>query len=193
MDTKKKHDDSYSFPTANDILVARWRERLILPALAFPKGSHERAAVIEELVSKDHLVPSGSYKRVSYSTVGNWIKAYEENGLNGLIRKGRSDKGTEKVLVSRAWDKFFEDSLPPSIASCIHDELNEAIDLFWEDKSASWRMVCLNATEWLLHRTKALQDGCFDALPIGSFGDGAGDGSQYGLCNINRRRAERYR
>ena len=145
------------------------------------------------MASLDRILPNGRTGRVAQQTAYNWIKAFEAHGLKGLIRKTRSDRAAYRVYVNREWDRFFASRITQAMAERVQDELDEAILEFWEEVDASWRMVCLNSTEWLLHRTAALKDADFDALPTGYAGDGAGSDTQYALCTINRRRAVRER
>lgn len=188
------HDfDRYPTPTAKDIILARWREKFIKPALDYPKGSHDRGRVVSQLTSKPLTLPSGRVGCVSPPTVYTWINAYETLGFTGLIRKARSDREEYRVCVSREWDGFFASRIAPQMVVRAQDDLNDAIQDFWEEPGASWRIVCRNSTEWLLHRTIALGCADFEVLPLGCFHDGTGAASQYGLCSVNRRRAARDR
>lgn len=185
--------DEHPSPNAKAIILARWREKVIRPALDHPRGSRERKEAVERLAAIERDFPNGRTGRVAQQTAYNWIKAFEAQGLKGLIRKARSDRLEYRVYVNREWDKFFASRIPPALAEHIREELDEAIHDFWEEIDATWRMVCLNSTEWLLYRTTALKVEAFETLPLGSIADGSGGDSQYGLCSINRRRAMRDR
>lgn len=188
------HDfDHHVTPTAKDIVVARWRETAIKPALACPKGSHERKLAVDKITSQGRMFYDGRWGHIGTATAYKWISAYEANGLSGLIRKARSDRQAYRVCIIREWDRFFASRYSPQIVRRVQDDLNYAIQDFWEEPGASWRIVCRNSTEWLLHRTIALGCADFKALPLGCIHDGAGAASQYGLCSVNRRRATRDR
>lgn len=178
---------------AKGVAVARWRLQVITPALTYKKWSPERAKVVEALATQKLVFPSGRTSTVTTVTIYNWIKSYETHGFEGLMLKARPDRGVFRAHVSLEWDKFFNSRIAPAMAERIRNELDEAIHGFWGEIDATWRKVCLNSTEWLFHRTTGLQDQSFGALPLGSPTDGSRCKSQYGLCCVNRRRAERDR
>lgn len=180
-------------PRAKDIVLARWREDVIKPALAYPKGSRQRKETIDALAAQSHAFPNGRAGSITKTTLYNWIRAFETKGFKGLIRKARSDRQEYRVHINRAWDSFFASRITPAMTVRIQEELDDAIHDFWEEVDATWRMVCLNSSEWLLHRTAALQDDAFAALPLGANTDGLAQISQYGLCRVNRTRATRNR
>lgn len=180
-------------PRPKDIVLARWRESVIRPALDCPKGSQQRGEVVEKLAAQRHVFPNGREGSITTTTLYNWIRAFEINGFKGLIRKARSDRQEYRVHINRAWDSFFASRITPAMIVRIQEELDDAICDFWEEIDATWRMVCLNSSEWLLHRTAALQDDRFAALPIGCNADGSAHKNQYGLCRVNRTRANRNR
>lgn len=180
-------------PRPKDITWARWREKVIKPALACGKGTHLRKLAVDRIASKERVFPDGRIGKISTVTAYNWIKSYEATGFKGLIRKGRSDRSEYRVFVNREWDKFFVPRVSQTLIMRVQEELDQAIHDFWTDIGASWRIVSLNSTEWLIHRTAAMRVAQFDELPLGSVGDGAGCASRYGLCWVNRRRVERDR
>lgn len=179
--------------SAKDIALATWRKQVITPALACRKRSRSRRMVVEALAAQERLLPSGRASKISLATIYNWINAYETHGLNGLIRKRRSDAGIHLVFVSREWDKFFLSHISLALAQRIQEELEEAIHDFWEGIDATRATVCLNATEWLLHRSTSLGIVEFESLPLGSIESGSGGESRYGLCRINGRRVMQHR
>ena len=110
---------------------------------------------------------------------GHKYRTFEELDSNPVVRGHK--KTPRYPLVT------------PAITVRIQEELDDAIRDFWAEADATWRIVCLNSSEWLLHRTAALQDDCFAALPLGCNADGSAHASQYGLCRVNRTRATRHR
>lgn len=139
-----------------------WIMEIIRPALALPKGSRERAAVIEELTRHTFLTPSGRRKQFGESTIREWILRYEKKGLAGLERKGRSDRGGSRVLVSRVWDKGvpFSDKVKRSIA----DRLIVYVQKVWQKMGGGkgrcsnktgggWNNCCRMATKELVKMT----------------------------------------
>ena len=67
LEPEHAHQTDARFET--DLALARWRQEVIRPALAFEKGSPERAAVIEDLTREPRLFPNGTRKTVSKQTV----------------------------------------------------------------------------------------------------------------------------
>lgn len=101
----------------------QWRHALIQPAFAAPKRSTERARIIKDIASREHVNPKGRRERVSETSVQRWVRAFEENGFAGLVRKKRSDHGEAAVIVTRAWDRAvpFDDLNKASIRDKLRD------------------------------------------------------------------------
>ncbi len=68
---------------------------MLAPAAAFPKKSAARSAVLQEL-SRSEGIPLRTLRRA--------VQRLEEGGAANLARRGRSDKGRPRVLVTRRWD-----------------------------------------------------------------------------------------
>ncbi len=90
-----------------DLAKARWRHEVIRPILILPRQSADRAALIKELAAQPRLFPNGQRKAVTPQTLYNWVKAFEAEGLHGLMRKRRADTGAKRTGITRAWDGFF--------------------------------------------------------------------------------------
>ncbi len=82
-----------------------WRFDIIRPAVAHPKGTAGRRAVVDDLAGRAHRLPSGDERRFGSTTLYQWIKEYERRGFEGLGRKGRADRGQRRVAVSLEWDR----------------------------------------------------------------------------------------
>ena len=106
-----------------DLALAKWRQEVIRPILVLEKGSPARAELIEELAQKPRLFPNGNRKKVAKSALYNWVRDFEAEGLNGLIRKRRADSGAKRQKVTRAWDAFFEAHIDAAKHAEISDEL----------------------------------------------------------------------
>jgi len=179
--------------SAKEVAAATWRMQVIAPALDYRKRSPSRRKVVEDLAAQERMLPSGRIATVTTATIYNWINAYEAHGLQGLIRKRRCDAGKSQVAVTHVWDGFFLPRITPALAQRIQGELDEAIHDFWEAIDATRAIVCMNATEWLLHRSASLGVKEFESLPLGSLESGAGGECRYGICWINGRRIMRHR
>jgi hypothetical protein len=73
------------------LVVARWRHNVVRPALALKAGSPARASMILDIASAKRMFPNGSRKVVTKQTIYNWERDFEAEGLNGLVRKRRTD------------------------------------------------------------------------------------------------------
>lgn len=191
MEGDSKSIESHSFLSAEEITLARWRERIILPALTYRKRSQERGAMVQELANQERRLPNGKMGVLSVPTIYNWIGAYEDDGLVGLVRKSRSDRNKRRVFVTRKWDNFFADLVPHEHVVHIGLELNKAVLAFKSEHDAGLKIVCNQSTEWLWHQTNALHVEAFDTLPLGHVRGALGEVTQLGLCRVSQRRAER--
>ena len=176
-----------------DLALARWRQEVIRPALAFEKGSPERAAVIEDLTREPRLFPNGKRKRISKQTLYKWLRDYEAFGLNGLVRKRRADSGVRRQTVTRAWDAFFAAHVDAATQAGIGDALTTYIRSLWAAGECGWRAISEKSTTRLIEMSRDLRVVAFEALELGRCGDTNTKGTQFGLCNVNRRQVEHHR
>ncbi|OJF91042.1 hypothetical protein AX761_06165 [Rhizobium sp. 58] len=80
-----------------------WKHEVIKAALSHPKGSGDRKIEIERLHGATRLDWTGHQRKLTRTTLYDWIKTYECEGIHGLAQRVRSDKGEKKVIISRAW------------------------------------------------------------------------------------------
>ena len=66
---------------------------------------------------------------VSGMTLRRWVKGYAENGLGGLVREGRSDKGKSRTMCDEARRYICEQYLSPEqrTQALIRDKLEDRI------------------------------------------------------------------
>lgn len=126
-------------------------------------------------------------------TLYNWVKAFEAEGLNGLIRKRRTDTGAKRQKVTRAWDAFFEAHIDAAKHAELSDELTTYIRSLWAAGERGWRSITEKSTTRLIEMSRGLNVLAFDALELGRCGDTNAKGTQFGLCNVNRRQVEHHR
>ncbi|WP_152912352.1 helix-turn-helix domain-containing protein [Candidatus Rhodobacter oscarellae] len=176
-----------------DLALARWRQEVIRPILILEKGSPARAELIEQLAQTPRLFPNGKRKAVTKQTLYNWVKAFEAEGLNGLIRKRRADSGAKRQKVTRAWDAFFEAHIDAAKHAEISDELTTYIRSLWAAGERGWRSITEKSTTRLIEMSRGLDVLAFDALELGRCGDTNAKGTQFGICNVNRRQVEHHR
>ncbi len=170
--------------------LALWRRDLIAPLLAEARYSAGRGRVLKELAAKVHHFPDGRRKKVTGQTLYNWANAYEEEGLYGLMRKRRTDLGARRVLVTRAWDKFFAEHVEEVRRQAVADEVTQYIRGLWRAGERGWRAVAEKTTTRLIELSRGLDVVAFEALEPGRLGDTARVRSQFGVCSINRRKVE---
>lgn len=63
---------------------------------------------LKELSSKEHLFPDGTYKKVSVSTLRRKLNQYLNNGIKGMVRKFRIDRGIIRVVPQEIMNKAIE-------------------------------------------------------------------------------------
>lgn len=189
-------DDQAHQPDAafqRNLDLAIWRSDVIRPATDLPKGSAERAAMIEKIAETPHRFPTGKRKLITKQTLYNWVREYEASGLNGLMRKTRTDTGAKRQKVTRAWDAFFEAHIDAAKHAEISDELTTYIRSLWAAGERGWRSITEKSTTRLIEMSRGLNVLAFDALELGRCGDTNAKGTQFGICNVNRRQVDRHR
>lgn len=175
------------------LALARWRKEVIQPALTLKSGSAARAEMIDELAKTPRLFPNGKRKAVTKRTLYNWVRDAEAEGINGLIRKRRTDTGAKRQKVTRAWDAFFEAHIDATKHAEISDELTTYIRSLWAAGERGWRSITEKSTTRLIEMSRELRVIDFETLDLGRCGDTNAKATQFGLCNVNRRQVEHQR
>lgn len=173
--------------------VARWRLNIIRPLVQNPKGSPERKALADEYTSHPWPGLDGKAKHISRATLYAWVAAYEADGLLGLMPAERKDKGKSLVLVTTVWDGFFAGRITTADHQRIGDDITHYMQSLWASGESGWRVICEKSTTRLIEMTRDLRDVRFDMLPIGRMTGQSDAGTQFGLCCVNRRLAEKQR
>ncbi|NEX47731.1 transposase [Pseudotabrizicola algicola] len=96
------------------------RLRIIQPILEAPKGTAERAERFRIVAATLQAIRSQTVK-IPESTLRDWVKAFEERGLVGLLPDQRSDRGQLRVIVTREWDAAID--LPEKACRGISEKL----------------------------------------------------------------------
>jgi len=73
--------------------VALFRYRVIAEATSPRLGPTERGQVVRELARQAHEHPDGSSRQYTRGTLDRWVRAYREQGLDGLKPQPRADLG----------------------------------------------------------------------------------------------------
>ncbi len=169
--------------------LARWRFDLIEEVLRLPRRSAECASLVKALAGKVHRLPSGQRKALTPQTLYNRVKAYEADGLYGLMRKRRADSGRARIQVTRAWDGFFA-PLETDAHARVAAEITRYIRSLWGAGERGWRSISEKSTTRLIELSRELRVVAFDTLATGRCGDTTRAGTQFGLCHISRRKIE---
>jgi putative transposase len=73
--------------------IALFRFRVIAEVMSPRLSPAERGRLVRELSRQLHEHPDGSQREYSRGTLDRWIRAYREQGLDGLKPEPRSDLG----------------------------------------------------------------------------------------------------
>jgi hypothetical protein len=124
--------------TNEEIELGKWKEKLILPALEFPKRSRGRGGIIKEISEREHVRPDGVKCHFSARTLGQWVELYEDGGLSALMRKPRQEKGP-RVFINRAWDAACP--LESNLKTAISAALSKYSKSLWATANPGWVKV----------------------------------------------------
>ena len=71
--------------------VALFRYRIIAPLLSLEPGSQARSLALKEQAARRWVIPGSSRRRVSVSTLRDWLRIHRDHGFDGLLPKPRKD------------------------------------------------------------------------------------------------------
>lgn len=132
-----------------------WRIQAIAPAIEHPRGSRERAAEIAAIARRGITGRDGRPVQVTEQTLRHWIRAYEEHGLAGLVRRERQDAGLRKVIVSKKWDRMADaKNIPEEVRHSVAANLHKRIRTLWKKGANSRRKIAKMATTRLIELTR---------------------------------------
>jgi hypothetical protein len=123
----------------------RWKLAIIAPALAYPKGSHARAAVLEEIAAGRHADLRGKPVTLHVDTLRDWLKTIEEGNESALARPRRADAGQRRSFICRAWDKACP--LPDTQKTAIAAAFVEHVRGLWRSGASEKKILPLATTE----------------------------------------------
>lgn len=107
--------------------VAQFRLALIAPAIhgLFPDAS--RNAYYQRVTEKPLTLPDGSVFQYSPKTLSKWASLYQNGGIDALMPRERSDKGSTRVLPDTAIEEIYrlKEAFPRLNATQIHRHLVE--------------------------------------------------------------------
>ncbi len=105
--------------------------------------SKERYKIIEPFLNKEKkLKDIENEKNISYATLKRWVKAYKDDGIEGLIKKERKDKNQYRSLDEKTFE-FIKESYeknPDIKISSLYEKCCKFIKTF-SDKTISYHTV----------------------------------------------------
>ena len=106
-------------------LVAQFRFALIAPVIQdlFPDAS--KTAYYKRVTENPLKLPDGTTKEYDYKTVEKWVSQYRLGGIDALMPRERSDKGTSRALPDTAIEEIYrlKETFPRLNATQIHQKL----------------------------------------------------------------------
>ncbi len=137
---------------------AAWRLALIQPIRhGSAPGSAERAAMIRAVAEQELTDRTGRRVTISERSLRDWITSYEADGIAGLGRQCRKDRGQRRVNIGRAWDAALKEAgaSDEQMAQTVDGIRNDVASL-WRSGTPSWPNVQLLAKPFVTERTKAI-------------------------------------
>jgi putative transposase len=80
-------------PTDPAETIALFRYHVVADATNPRLSPAERGALVRQLARQSHVAPDGSARLYSRATLDRWVRAYREQGLDGLRTQPRADLG----------------------------------------------------------------------------------------------------
>ena len=144
---------------------AEFKASVLKPIRATEPGSVDRRAAIEE-ASKTARYTYGKRRGelVGANTIRAWLKASEKDGLAGLMRAGRADKGKRRVWLSRKLDDVCQAiGMDDTQLEDLHAKVLRRVRSLWANGVPGRAKVQMNAMPYIV---KLLQEaGCTMPLP----------------------------
>ena len=107
------------------IEIAHFRFALIAPVIQDLYSEQSAAAYFRRVAEKPIVMPNGSSFSYSHKTLAKWANFYKNGGMDALLPKQRSDKGSTRVLNDVAIEEIFrlKEKYPRLNATQIHQML----------------------------------------------------------------------
>ena len=151
-------------PESDWIEDAKWKRALIEPALAHPPRSRARGNEIRDIARNEGI---------KARTLSDWIKRFEADGLQGLVRQRRHD--VPRVFITREWDAACQ--LPDETKAAIAEKITAHVKNLWRTANPG----CNNTARLA---TTELQRLCHEV---------GWQGATLQNCRITRAAVEKYR
>lgn len=91
----------------NAVATAQFRFALIAPVIQglFPDAS--KTAYYKRVTQNPLTLPDGSVFKYDYKTLEKWVSLYQLGGMDALMPKERSDRGTSRALPDTAIEEIY--------------------------------------------------------------------------------------
>ena len=87
--------------------IALVRYTLIAPAVTGTRPREQSLnAYFQEASGKLILMPDGSYRSFSASSIEKWYRSYKKNGFNGLLPTDRNDQGKSRKVTKKTAERI---------------------------------------------------------------------------------------
>ena len=120
MDNKQKN-------LSDAAAMAQFRLALIAPVIhgLYPDASGN--AYYQRITENPLTLPDGSAFRYSPKTISKWVSLYQNGGIDALMPRERSDKGSTRVLTDTAIEEIYrlKEAFPRLNSTQIHRHLVE--------------------------------------------------------------------
>ena len=119
----KQHTNTDDLAWAAEI--AQFRFALIAPVIQDLYTEKSRSDYYKRVTEKPLTLPDGSTVTYKYKTLEKWVCLYQNGGIDALMPKTRSDKGSTRVLSDEAIQEIFrlKAAFPRLNATQIHSQL----------------------------------------------------------------------
>lgn len=121
-------------PTTTPLDIAHFRFGLIAPVIQNRYPDPSAMAYYRRVTQDPIKLPDGTFYKYNPGTLQKWVSYYTKSGMDGLIPKSRTDKGTSRKLNDTAIEEIYRlrEKYPKINATMIRTMLlkNEYIDPF---------------------------------------------------------------
>jgi transposase InsO family protein len=109
------------------VQTAQFRFALIAPVIQGLYPDPSRTAYYKRVTEKPLTLPDGTTFKYEYKTLEKWVSQYGIGGIDALMPKERSDKGSTRALPDTAIEEIYrvKETFPRLNATQIHKHLIE--------------------------------------------------------------------
>lgn len=109
-------------PKPSPLDIAHFRFGLIAPVIQDKYPNSSAMAYYRRVTQQPIELPDGTFYKYNPGTLQKWVVYYKTYGMDGLIPKSRSDKGTSRQLNDVAIEEIYRlrEKFPKINATMIH-------------------------------------------------------------------------